>query len=330
MSMEAGGRPMEVGRWKDGFGVLLAGLCPAPRLWLVLLLLFCLNLAWLAFDPRLSLSPGSWWTMGLVAVGTLFALVWRQGRRDRPDQTREKLLNLLLVALFAGFLTQQVNLFSHLAMSLGMPLADQRLAAWDRALGFDWNAYGQWVGAAHWSRAMLFLAYAISIGPALLVILACSIWSGRRDRVDEVAFLALGSGLVCISVAGLMPSVSAWNSVATANTKDLLGPQSQLWLDQLAALRSGAAVRLDLRSLEGLATFPSFHTCLAVIILWCSRGTWPGWLAGSVVGLAIIVSTPAYGSHYGVDVLAGAAVTAGLALAWVRIASGPRRAGGRP
>lgn len=330
MFMEAGAPSAPARRWRDGIGSVCSGLCPAPRLWLVLCLLFCLNMAWVAFDPRLSLSPGSWWAMGVVALGTPLALAWRRYRRNSPDRTRENLLSLLLVALYAGFLTQQVNLFSHLAMSLGMPFADQRLAAWDRALGFDWNAYAHWAGAARWSRAVLFLAYAVAIGPALLAILAGSVWTGRHDRVDEVGFLALASGLVCISVAGLLPAVSAWNSVATASSKELLGPQSGLWLDQLSALRSAKSVSLDLGSLEGLATFPSFHTCLAVIILWGSRGTWPGFLAGSLVGLAIIASTPLYGSHYGVDVLAGAGLTAGLALMWLRITSGPRRAGGRP
>lgn len=316
MTVESEALPRLDGRRGAALRVLVLGLCPAPRLWLALTILFFFNMAWIALDPRLTLTAGSWFMMVAVACGTPAVLAWQQWRAAMPDRWRDLLFRLLLVVLFTAFLTQQVNLFSHLAMSLGMPFADARLIAWDKAIGFDWNGYAQSVGAQPWSRALLIAAYSLSIGPALLAILGLSIWYNRLDRVDEVAFLALASGLICVGTAALMPSISAWNSLSTPETMALIGPEPQRWLQQVNALRGDGLVSLDLHSLEGIATFPSFHTCLALIILWCSRGTRAGLLAGSLVGLAIIAATPVYGGHYGIDILGGAAVIAGLVFPW--------------
>ncbi|WP_374332123.1 phosphatase PAP2 family protein [Aestuariivirga sp.] len=303
---------------------------PHLGLWLALFGLFSLNMAWVFIDPRLSLSPRTLAKLAVVFFGTALAQAYRQWRDVKRDRHLDALFRMLMLALFAGFLTQQVNLFSHLAMTLGRPLADSSLAAWDSAIGFDWNDYARVVASQRWSRAVLFIAYSLLIGPALGIILGVAVWRGRHDRVDELAFLALASGFICVAIAGLLPAISAWNSIATPGVRALVGPQPQAWLAQVMALRGSNPVSLDFGTMEGIATFPSFHTCLALIILWCSRGSWVGFLPGCGVGLAILAATPVYGGHYGVDVMGGAAVMAGLILLWRRIAPGPPPGQARP
>ena len=43
---------------------------------------------------------------------------------------------------------------------------------------------------------------------------------------------------------------------------------------EVTALRGNGPVQIDLRTMEGLSTFPSYHTCLGLILIWCSRGSW--------------------------------------------------------
>ena len=295
----------------------VAGLVPHWSMWGVLVVIFAFNMTWIALTPRFGLSAGSVLVMATVLVGCPLLLLYRELRRGTADRGRDRMLTLLLLALYAGLFTQQVNLFSHLGMSLAHPLVDDRLIAWDRALGFDWNGYAVAMISQHWRMVVLLLAYGAAAGPAIGLILGTAVWKGRRDRVDELAFLALVTGFLCVSGATLFPAESAWVTIAEPEVKRLIGPAWNLaWLDQFRALRSGGPVTFDLHTSEGLATFPSFHTCLGLIILWCSRGHWLGLLAGSVTGIAIIAATPVFGAHYAVDVLAGSLITAGTILVW--------------
>ena len=303
--------------------VAVRELFPHWSLWLALICLMALNLAWIGLDPRLCLAPRSILAMLLVGVGTPLALAYRVRRGRSFDRVLEALFRMLMVALFAGLFTQQVNLFSHLMMTLNLPLVDHGLSAWDDALGFDWNGYIAFIAAQPWSRAVLLFAYSSLIPPATAAILVGAIWTGRYERVDEFAFLVLVSGVVCVGVAGLLPAQDAWNTVASPQTRALLGGQPGLeWVDQFRALRGSDPVVFHFGSMGGLATFPSFHACLAIIIIWCSRGRWWTSLAGTAAGLAILAATPVYGGHYGVDLLGGAAVMAGAILLWRRIGPG--------
>jgi membrane-associated phospholipid phosphatase len=64
---------------------------------------------------------------------------------------------------------------------------------------------------------------------------------------------------------------------------------------------------MNLQRLDGLITFPSFHTAVAVLMVHAARGTSCFWLA-IVVNALMILSTFTEGGHYLVDVVAGAAI----------------------
>jgi len=68
----------------------------------------------------------------------------------------------------------------------------------------------------------------------------------------------------------------------------------------LRAVRDDPAYVLDLAHMPGLVTFPSFHTAMGVIAIYCARGTrWLFWPM-LVINLLMIAATPVLGSHYSV------------------------------
>ncbi|MFN4141330.1 phosphatase PAP2 family protein [Aestuariivirga sp.] len=212
-------------------------------------------------------------------------------------------------------------MLNHLVMSVPFPPADALLHGWDQAIGFDWNSYARWVASVEGLPLLLSFAYNewMMIGLGAITFGACAL--NRPERVNELAFLMIVTGLASILVGAAFPAAAAWVMIATDEVKSTLGLYPQMeWYRQLGELRSGAPVFLDAARLEGLSTFPSFHTCLGLIILWCSRGHWLTLAAGALTSLAILAATPVFGGHYLVDMLAGGVVTA-LAVAlwhWVR------------
>jgi membrane-associated phospholipid phosphatase len=76
----------------------------------------------------------------------------------------------------------------------------------------------------------------------------------------------------------------------------------------MEALRAGTmhAVRLD--HLEGLVSFPSFHTTAAIIFAWTLRTVRYLGFAGLVLNLTLIAATPVIGAHYVIDLVGGAVV----------------------
>jgi membrane-associated phospholipid phosphatase len=79
-------------------------------------------------------------------------------------------------------------------------------------------------------------------------------------------------------------------------------------------LRDGSLAVVDLSALDGIVSFPSFHTALGVMGIHAARDT--RWLVAFVLPLnaTMIVSTMPVGGHHLADVLAGAGLTLGAIL----------------
>jgi membrane-associated phospholipid phosphatase len=71
--------------------------------------------------------------------------------------------------------------------------------------------------------------------------------------------------------------------------------------------------------MEGLITFPSFHTTLAVLFVAALRKHRLALVIGGVVNGSMLLSIPSEGGHYLVDVFAGALVAVLAIVAAARI-----------
>jgi len=292
---------------------------PHAFLWLAVLALFLVNALWLAINPRISIAA-SWYGVSLLPVLLGFGMVvFRAYRSESYDWFLHRLWCLLMTLLVTAMLMKNLQVSNHLLMTIPFPLADAMLLSWDRAIGFDWLAYAKAMTEFPLLTKILFLAYNSMTIQGLIVMIAIAVWLDRRKRVIEIGFLLVATAFVCMTIASAFPARAAMDLLADPELLSRLSIGSGVYhLDQLFALRGTEAIVMQPETLEGLATFPSYHTCLGLIILWCSRGHWLTGTIGAAVGGTIVAATPIYGGHYVVDVIAGGLVMLAAILLWRR------------
>jgi len=277
---------------------------------LVLLALAVAACQWLAPLP---VDPSSMVTLG-VACATLWgaALFYR---RVRPREN----FAVMCVALSQVILFTALGIvLSYLLARTGGDLWDSRLAAWDRALGFDWLAYVRWFDQSSVAVAWLKIAYASLIPQVITLVLVLG-FSNRLAELRIVMLAAIVAGTVTVVLSSFFPAVSNYiNLGLSARDFQHVNPfAGDVHMRDFNALRDGTAHALELGKMEGIITFPSYHAGLSVVSLWgfwATRIAWVRW-PGMLLAASTIVATPVDGGHYLVDILAGGAIAA-LALAW--------------
>ena len=265
--------------------------------WLVILFVVILDAIGLAhFGMHLSvagLSSG----IGALIVFSALAAVYTYWRPD------ERIANLAecaaqIISLFAA-----CGAFSYLVTATALPLVDARLSAIDRALGFDWLAWFTWVHHHKLLNLVLIGSY-FSAMPQIVLITCYLALSGQVEHTREIIWTMMLSLLLIIPISGLLPAESAWVYYDVTSMVDAVH------MPDFTALRHGQLRDLDLRHLEGLITFPSFHATLAVIFVYVMRGRRVALTVAAVLNAVMLVSVLTAGGHYLVDVIAGIAVAA--------------------
>jgi hypothetical protein len=274
--------------------------------WLIILVLAAADAVGLRLT-RMHLEAGGVLKLG-VALLVLFALDLIY-TRWRP---RERLADLAqtaaqLMAFFAA-----IGTASYLVTATAAPFVDDALAAADAAIGFDWLRWFTWVRGQPLAAFMLKLAYA-SATPQLALIPIYLALSGQAERNSRLIWELMLSLGVIVPLSAVFPAASAWVHYAVT---DLI---PAVHMPDFTALRSGTMREIALSRMEGLITFPSFHTTLAVLFVAALRKHRPALAIGGLVNGLMLLSIPSEGGHYLVDVIAGAlvAVVAIEAAAWI-------------
>lgn len=257
-----------------------------------------------------------WAILAPLAIPLLFVVAVERTSFTTPGIERVCLRAAVfckgVIFLLSGWIA--LRLFCHLSMKLtaNIDYVDDLLAGWDGALGADWQAYFKAVQVHPWIVRVLDLSYkslsALSV--IAFVVISCS-RDVRRPRFFLEAFFT--TAVIC-TVAGMffpaqgtvmhyLGAESSFSNFATA---------PGLWfIKPLQLLRSDAAVMLDIHELPGLVTFPSFHVG-AVVVMVASFWRTPLFLPALVYGFMVAASTPIFGGHYIVDLLAGTGVSAAV------------------
>ena len=223
-------------------------------------------------------------------------------RRDERIASAAIASGQLFLVLFVGLL------LTYAATAAAAPYRDAELHALDQWLGLDRKTYLAFVGSHPVLQQVLDAAY-LSIQPQTVLVPFTLIIAGQLQRLQSFV-VAFGIALIITAViASFIPAVSAYIHID-------LGPQGYASLPPnfythvptLEALRSGAMRAIPLNNLEGLITFPSFHTANGVLFAWAAwKIRYVRWL-GLLLNILLIMSTPTAGAHYFVDVIAGAGV----------------------
>jgi hypothetical protein len=211
---------------------------------------------------------------------------------------------------------------SYLLAREGGALWDDRFQAWDRALGFDWLGYARFVDSHVWIATPFRIAYA-SLIPQIVVIVLALGFTRRMLELRSVIFAAMLCGTIVILLSPLFPAVSNFVhlGLSPADFRNVNPWAGYTHLADYEALRSGAMGPIDLKKMQGIITFPSYHAGLATVTLWgftqCPSKVlrW----GGATIALATIAATPVDGGHYLVDVIAGVAIALASIVAARRI-----------
>jgi hypothetical protein len=262
---------------------------------------------WLLVTPASLIMPGL--VLPLTGAALIAILL---GRMSLPPRLHMLLSGLaLMLAAWPA-----LRVYNHLVMTTGLPFADARLAGWDSALGLDWLTYLLWLdrhpellGAMYWAYWSLT---DYSIAAFVLVLLFIGV-----ERAREFVLLFLLTAVAASTIGLFFPALTAMNHYAPdPNLFQTVPPGLGTYhVVPLERLRTVAAPVLDLRNLAGVTAFPSFHTAMGVIVIWCARGSRPLFAPMLMLNLLMIASTPAYGGHYFVDLLGGAILVAAMVAA---------------
>ena len=279
----------------------LARTSPAMRAAWVLTLLLSASVPLLAPFAGVAIAWHEFWTLPALAaaVGVTGVLLRTQGRWARLGDVAE-------VAGALGLLAVLVPLLTCMLARTAAPLADRQLIAWDAALGFDWLHLVTQLKDQQTLTLVLCHAYASLMQQPTVLLVALGL--ARLTRRLQQFALAWTIALVGTAlVFPFLPAVGGYLHYGFTPADFPFIKVHAAWLHAtvLEPLRNGTMTELGRVALEGIVTFPSFHTSAAVLLAW---GFWGvrlvRWLA-LALNAAMIASCPIVGAHYIVDLIAG-------------------------
>ena len=207
---------------------------------------------------------------------------------------------------------------SYLAARSRFPLQDALFDSWDRTwLRLDWSSLMQVVAERPNLRLVLLLAYSSFAVQTVTTVFSLGV-AGRFARLTTFIVAFIATTLITIAVSAFLPAVGPWVflDLHPAMANGFLPTSSTSW-PVFLGLRDGTFHTINGMNSEGIITFPSLHAALGILFaaaLWRVRGI--KW-AALVLNTLMLVATPAYGSHYFVDVIAGVLLAA---LCWIAAA----------
>lgn len=197
-----------------------------------------------------------------------------------------KLLSILILGMLISF--PAATLGGHFAY------CDAWLMQGDALLGFDRHAYVAFVAARPWLDVPMVLAY-VSMLPQFFVV-GLVLFFTRQERRRQSFVLLTGVTLgITLLIFAVMPALTH---------------PAGAWVAAIDYMRVPGGHAISFDDLAGIITFPSFHTISACLFIWgCWRTKYLRWVM-LALNLVLIAATPVCGQHYGVDVLAGIAISA--------------------
>ena len=245
--------------------------------------------------------------IGTITLLSTFAVIFE--RRGIPPFAN-MLTGFICMVAFNVFL----SILTYAGTPLDAPLADNWLMSCDSALGIHPPTIVAWTASHPFLKSIFDTVYLSVLPSTLLAIVVLGLDHDLR-RMREFVFQFMFAGVVTTLVFFLLPAAGPFAAYGYEPR-----PDQQRFLEHFDALRSGRFHQISLNHLEGLITFPSFHTSWALLVAWGFRHYRWLRLPVLVLNLMVVVSTLTTGWHYGSDVFGGILVAAIAVLVthWLR------------
>ena len=273
--------------------------------WILVSLISLIDAIWIAVTP-IRLATSSQILICLILV--LAAIIAWAADRFRHNACIYVIGNGIAFAMIAW---PALRIFNHLTMTIPLPWTDDILSQMDIALGFNWYGYIKWLNdnplffhAIEWTYTGLD-----RYSGGFFIVLA--FLPRQKERCFEL--LALFIVVACLSMV-IGTFFPAKGSMAfyhpdlspLVNLRQTMGTYHLADMDQL---RNQIAPVLNLTKLQGLVTFPSFHTAMGVLLIYVCR--YNRWLLAIslTLNLSMILTTPLLGGHYFIDLIGGVLIT---------------------
>ena len=256
--------------------------------------------SWAGFRFSLDLHDANMIAMPLLAAAIAL--------RKFGGQRGGVMLEFFALMLAAGPL---LTVMTYVGLAQSGSFWDARFLLADRALGFDWLGWFHFVTRHGAVAAVLSFLYVSLTYQAVYFTLLMGLMSAA-GRMKEIFWLLLFALVLTALFCWLMPAMGPYQTFALQS----YGP----FLPEIARLHASHGLAISLAQLQGVVTFPSFHTTMALAMIYAFRRTGIiGWGIALANGV-LLLGVPVYGGHYLVDMIAGTGVFV-LALAAVRLAA---------
>jgi hypothetical protein len=240
------------------------------------------------------------WTQFAVLTGLLLAIGFFYGSIRRNAQ---QLADMALWGALVAAFSLAAAIFTYLTATLAFPLVDGELARIDAGLGFSWPAWFEFVNSHRLLKVLFVIVYA-SLLPECAASIIYFAHRRRSDRIAEFLWGALLSILITAPISGIVPALGAFVHFGVP------GPAEATYLPHLLALREGTTSFFSVNEFQGIITMPSYHTVLAILIIYIYRGCGRLFTVALLLNGVMLLSLPSEGGHYLIDLIAGGAIAA--------------------
>jgi hypothetical protein len=220
---------------------------------------------------------------------------------------------LVVIGLLPIFATIQ-SIATMLHFPLSRPLIDETLFAIDAWLGYDWARSVTWLADYPALSKVLGQVYLSSFGQILCVIVFLGL-TKRVARLEQLLLVTVLSALITLGFWLIWPSFGP--SAYLTLPDDVIAVTGLVVTPDYGAVLNHFALNgfdvIASHLVLGTVAFPSYHMVMAIIVVWCTRGTWAFWPA-LALNIPMIPATLTHGGHHLID-LAGGGAAFGLAVA---------------
>jgi len=255
--------------------------------------LFGFSVDWASFVPMLIAGAI------LVSLG----IFYEKSRRSPAIQSMVNMTFFLLL------ITNMGAVLSYLLTSTALPLQDANFAVIDSLFGFHWPDYMAWANEHPVIRNILMLVYQSSMFQIVAMVLILSAM-GRFDALVHFSRAYVAAILLTLAISVFIPAMSADAYFAPAEDINLYLQHNHgvLRNEVFMGLREGTWRLITMDDVQGLVSFPSFHTCLAMLTAYAIRDHRWLFIGFAALNVLVIIGTISEGGHYLFDLFGGATV----------------------